>query len=130
MKNGYAALAIIGLTLAPSRPAQGENTSFNWKFEEANKLMEEKFYNQAADIWSELLATDGENANLNYKLGYSYFHSYNQKSKALPSLGDGLHRHVRRASTAGSIPRATTPSMPRSAMPRWKWIITWVAPTT
>jgi tetratricopeptide (TPR) repeat protein len=123
MTNGYAALAIIGLTLG-SLPAsgQGENTSFNWKFEEANKLMEEKLYNQAADIWSELLATDGENANLSYKLGYSFFHSYNQKSKALPLPWNGLHRHVRRASTAGSIPRATTPSMPRSAMPRWRWI--------
>ena len=95
MTNGYAALAIIGLTLG-SLPAsgQGENTSFNWKFEEANKLMEEKLYNQAADIWSELLATDGENANLSYKLGYSFFHSYNQKSKALP--------HLERASQARS----------------------------
>ncbi|MCC6541806.1 MAG: PD40 domain-containing protein [Flavobacteriales bacterium] len=66
--------------------AQGDNTSFNWKFEEASKLMEEKFFNQAADIWGQLLATDGENANLNYKLGVSYFQSYNQKSKALPYL--------------------------------------------
>lgn len=87
MKYGYAAIALFGLLSmdAPVR-AQGDNTSFNWKFEEGNKLMEEKLFNQSADIWSQLVSTDAENANLNYKLGYCYFHSYNQKSKALPYL--------------------------------------------
>ena len=87
MKYGYAAITalLLGIVSGPIL-AQGDNTSFNWKFEEASKLMEEKFYNQAADIWSQLLATDTENANLNYKLGASYFNSYNQKAKALPYL--------------------------------------------
>ena len=68
MKYGYAAIALFGLGLLHSPLlAQGDNTSFNWKFEEGSKLMEEKFFNQAADIWSQLLATDTENANLNYK---------------------------------------------------------------
>jgi hypothetical protein len=87
MKYGYAAIALLSLLFVrPTVQAQGDNTSFNWKFEEGNKLMEEKFYNQAAEIWEGLLATDPENSNLNYKLGYSYFSSYNQKSKALPFL--------------------------------------------
>ncbi|HMC96698.1 MAG TPA: hypothetical protein VKG92_03540, partial [Flavobacteriales bacterium] len=87
MKNGYAALCIIGLSLwSFTAQAQGQNTSFNWKFEEGSKLMEEKLFNQAADIWKQLLETDPENANLNYKLGFCYFSSYNQKSKALPYL--------------------------------------------
>ena len=87
MKTGYAASLLLSLSLLPGFiSAQGDNTSFTWKFEEASKLMEEKFYNQAAEIWGELLAADGENANLNYKLGTSYFNSYNQKSKALPYL--------------------------------------------
>ncbi|MCB0765912.1 MAG: PD40 domain-containing protein [Flavobacteriales bacterium] len=86
MKYGHAILTTLFLGLAAPMLAQGDNTSFNWKFEEASKLMEEKFFNQAADIWSQLLATDGENANLNYKLGVSYFNSYNQKAKALPYL--------------------------------------------
>jgi tetratricopeptide (TPR) repeat protein len=87
MNLGCSAIVTIGLTLIhlPAL-AQGDNTSFNWKFEEGNKLMEEKLFNQAADIWSKLLATDPDNANLSYKLGYSYFQSYNQKSKALPHL--------------------------------------------
>ncbi|MBK8497590.1 MAG: PD40 domain-containing protein [Flavobacteriales bacterium] len=87
MKYGYAVLSFLGL-LACTTPAiaQGGSTSFNWKFEEGNKLMEEKLFNQAAEIWMELLTTDPENANLNYKLGQSYFSSYNQKAKALPFL--------------------------------------------
>ena len=87
MKYGYAALTalFLGFSSAPTL-AQGDNTSFTWKFEEASKLMEEKFYNQAADIWGQLLATDTENANLNFKLGVSYFNSYNQKAKAQPYL--------------------------------------------
>ena len=87
MKYGYAFLFLLGIVnWSNNAVAQGENTSFNWKFEEGNKLMEEKLYNQAAEIWMELLTTDPENANLNYKLGLSYFNSYNQKAKALPFL--------------------------------------------
>ena len=87
MNYGYAVLLSLG-TLAWSSTAfsQGEGTSFIWKFEEGNKLMEEKLYNQAAEIWMELLTTDPENANLNYKLGLCYFSSYNQKAKAQPFL--------------------------------------------
>lgn len=87
MNNGYATIGIIGLAfLSSGLSAQGDNNSFNWKFEEGNKLMEEKLYNQAADVWKGLLDTDPENGNLNYKLGYSFFHSYNQKAKALTHL--------------------------------------------
>ncbi len=87
MKHGYASLGIATLLLmAQGLRAQGDNTSFNWKFEEGNKLMEEKLFNQAADIWKGLLDTDRENGNLSYKLGYSFLHSYNQKTKALTHL--------------------------------------------
>jgi hypothetical protein len=87
MTYGYRTLLAAAFTaLGALSIAQSGNTSFNWKFEEGNKLMEEKLFNQAAEIWKELLATDPENANLNYKLGLSYFSSYNQKTKALPYL--------------------------------------------
>jgi hypothetical protein len=87
MKHGQRILLGTLLSLSSALAfAQGGNTSFNWKFEEGNKLMEEKLFNQAAEIWKELLTTDQENANLNYKLGLSYFNSYNQKAKALPYL--------------------------------------------
>ncbi len=87
MNYGYAVLLSFGLaSFAAPAYSQGEGTSFIWKFEEGNKLMEEKLFNQAAEIWMELLTTDPENANLNYKLGLSYFSSYNQKAKAQPFL--------------------------------------------
>lgn len=87
MKYGYAALAFASLSLMCSRVlAQGENTTFGWKFEEASKLNEEKFHNQAAEIWKQLVDAQPENSNLNWKLGYSYMNSYNQKEKALPYL--------------------------------------------
>ncbi len=102
MKYGYAAIALFTLSLldTPVR-AQGDNTSFNWKFEEGNKLMEEKLFNQAAEIWSGLVASDGENGNLNYKLGLSYFSSYNQKAKALPYLERASQ--LRQTATGGSF---------------------------
>jgi hypothetical protein len=87
MTKGSAALCLAAFILPlSSAVAQGESTSFNWKFEEGNKLMEEKLYNQAAEVWAQLLTEDAENANLNYKLGVSYFSSYNQKAKAQPYL--------------------------------------------
>ncbi|MDX9752071.1 MAG: hypothetical protein RBT71_13410 [Flavobacteriales bacterium] len=87
MRPGAACFA-IGALLLSSTALQGQdaNSSFNQRFEEGNKLMEEKFFNQAAEIWYELAEKDPTNANLNYKLGYAYLHSYNQKSKALPHL--------------------------------------------
>ena len=78
-------LCVLFLSSARSH-GQDATSSFNQQFEEGNKLMEEKLYNQAAEIWHQLAEQDPTNANLNYKLGYSYLHSYNQKSKALPHL--------------------------------------------
>ena len=87
MKFGYAALSFLLLfNLSNGVFAQGESTTFNWKFEEASKLVEEKLYNQSAEIWKELLDGQPESANLNWKLGHSYMNSYNQKAKALPYL--------------------------------------------
>ncbi|MCW5898315.1 MAG: PD40 domain-containing protein [Flavobacteriales bacterium] len=83
---GRSLLGMLALTCALLVQAQGDNASFNWNFEEGNKLMEEKFYNQAAEVWAKLLEQDPDNANLNYKLGLSYFNSYNQRAKALPHL--------------------------------------------
>lgn len=87
MRNPYAAFTLSVLGLAPGLLfAQAGSTTFSTQFQEANRLMEEKFYNQAAVIWKELVTTQPGNSNLNWKLGYAYMNSYNQKSKALPFL--------------------------------------------
>ena len=86
MKYGYASLLGLSLLTSSAGVAQGDKTSFNWKFEEGTKLMEEKFFNQAADIWKELVDQNPTNANLNWKLGYSYSQSFNKKAQALTWL--------------------------------------------
>ncbi len=101
MKYGYAALATITLSLLAMRAqAQGENTTFNWKFEEASKLTEENFHNQAAEIWKELVDSQPENSNLNWKLGFAYMNTYNQKEKALPHLRKAAEK---RGSSTGAF---------------------------
>ncbi|RMG81747.1 MAG: hypothetical protein D6707_04255, partial [Bacteroidetes bacterium] len=57
---------------------------FKEKFEEANVLTEDKFYNLALPIWLKLLEQDPENANLNFRVGECYYHIPNQKRKSLP----------------------------------------------
>lgn len=48
--------------------------------------MEEKFWNQSIEIWKELYERQPENANVNYKLGYCYLQTANDKLKSLPLL--------------------------------------------
>lgn len=66
--------------------AQVEGAEYRAKFTEGNRLMEEKLYGQAIDIWKELVAHDQFNDNVNYKLGYSYLESNKNREKALPYL--------------------------------------------
>ena len=63
----------FALSLGNPVIAQGDYTSFNWKFEEANKRMDEKFFDQSAELWLELVESNPDNSNLNWKLGYAYF---------------------------------------------------------
>lgn len=101
MRTCYAALLHFLLCGVPFlASAQGGQTSATWKFEEANKLMEEKFFNQAAEIWKGLVEAQPENSNLNWKLGYAYMNSYNQKQKALPYLQKAAEK---RAGNYGSF---------------------------
>lgn len=74
------------LFIATTAMAQMSRAQFNDQFFEANQLMEEKLWNSAIDIWLELIKTDQYNANVNYKLGYSYLQTSNRKLKALPYL--------------------------------------------
>jgi hypothetical protein len=62
------------------------SAEFREKFEEANVLTEDKFYNLALPIWLELLEQDPENANLNFRVGECYYNIPNQKRKSLPYL--------------------------------------------
>ena len=64
--------------------AQGGN--FKKKFVEANYHVEYNNYALALPIYKRLLAKDENNANLNYKVGLCYIHSYNEKTLSIPYL--------------------------------------------
>ena len=55
-------------------------------FNEANKLMEEKFWVKAVQEWREVLAMDPGNMNVNYKLGYCLLQTETEKIQALKYL--------------------------------------------
>lgn len=59
---------------------------FNQTFLEANQLMEEKLWDKSIALWQDLYQQDSNNANINYKLGYCYLQSANDKLKSLPYL--------------------------------------------
>ncbi len=84
MKN----LSLMCILLALGALAFGQRAprDFNSRFLEANRLMEEKFWNQSIEIWKELHESTPQNANVNYKLGYCYLQTANDKLKALPHL--------------------------------------------
>lgn len=80
---------VLFLTLALSISAVASNTGlgdFNQKFLEANQLMEEKLWGESIDIWQELYSMNTTNGNVNYKLGYCYLQTPNDKLKSLDFL--------------------------------------------
>jgi tetratricopeptide (TPR) repeat protein len=79
-------VAVVSLLYVNVMVAQLALGDFNTKFLEANQLMEEKQWNQSIDIWQELFASNSQNANVNYKLGYCFLQTPTKKLKAMPYL--------------------------------------------
>ena len=80
-------LLFILLTGLLCVPMFGQNKrDFNSKFLEANQLMEEKLWSRAVDEWRGIIDIAPDNANVNYKLGYCYLQTANDKMEALPYL--------------------------------------------
>lgn len=80
MRNTILIIASFLWGLSVVGQVTGEN--FNDDFAEANLLMEEGYFNQALSLWLQLRQEDPSNANLNYKVGYCYLKSSNDKKKA------------------------------------------------
>lgn len=88
MKTRFLSLlfvALVAFTNAFATSSLG-NPEFAKAFSEANKLMEEKFWDQAAREWRGVLAMDPENINVNYKLGYCLLQTETNKADALAFL--------------------------------------------
>jgi len=84
MKKGVALLFFSLLVIGVKAQISGSN--FNSKFIEANQLMEEKLWNRASNIWSQLVLEDQFNGNVNYKLGYCLLETANRKLESLKYL--------------------------------------------
>ena len=66
--------------------APTSGSDFKEKFEAANSLMEDNFYEFALEIWMELVNDNPQNSNLNYKTGYCLLQSSSNKKEALKYL--------------------------------------------
>ena len=66
--------------------APTSGSDFREKFEAANSLMEDNFYEFALEIWMELVNDNPQNSNLNYKTGYCLLQSSSNKKEALKYL--------------------------------------------
>jgi hypothetical protein len=88
MKTRFFSLLIVVLTAVSSSFASSNmgNPEFNAAFAEANKLMEEKFWDQASNEWRKVLIMDQENINVNYKLGFCLLQTETNKVDALKYL--------------------------------------------
>jgi hypothetical protein len=88
MKTRFFSLLIVALVAMSNSNAASNmgNPEFVAAFTEANKLMEEKFWDQAVKEWREVLAMDPKNINVNYKLGFCLLQTETQKVEALKYL--------------------------------------------
>jgi len=88
MKTRFFSLLIVAVLAVSNSFAASSmgNPEFVAAFTEANKLMEEKFWDQAAKEWRNVLAMDAENINVNYKLGYCLLQTETNKVDALKYL--------------------------------------------
>ncbi|MCC6599481.1 MAG: PD40 domain-containing protein, partial [Crocinitomicaceae bacterium] len=97
MKRGVTFLAFILSCLIAStaeNPQPPKAKDFSARFVEANRLMEEKLWYQAIKEWQSLLSQDPDNANVNYKLGYSYLQTAMSKPQALQYLEVATQKKV------------------------------------
>jgi len=88
MKTRFFSLLIVALVAMSNSHAASNmgNPEFVAAFTEANKLMEEKFWDQAVKEWREVLAMDPKNINVNYKLGFCLLQTETEKVEALKYL--------------------------------------------
>jgi hypothetical protein len=88
MKTRFFSLLIVALVAISNSFAASNmgNPEFIEAFTEANKLMEERFWDQAAKEWKNVLSMDPENINVNYKLGYCLLQTETNKVDALKYL--------------------------------------------
>jgi len=83
-----ANLVLLGLLVGfcNSIYSQGDKSDYREKFTQGNLLILEQNYPLALKYFLEAYQIDSTNANINYKVGFCYLQSANEKGKALPYL--------------------------------------------
>ncbi|MBL7884438.1 MAG: PD40 domain-containing protein, partial [Bacteroidia bacterium] len=74
------------LCLAKFSFAQNDKSTYREKFSQGDLLILEENYELALKYFKEAYLIDSSNANINYKVGFCYLKSANEKQKALPYL--------------------------------------------
>lgn len=87
-------LFVTFFCLLVSSFAQNDET-FKSKFEEANVLMEDKYYNLALPIWKDLAKMEPENANVNAKIGMCYYYSPTHTIEGIPYFKKAIKNIVK-----------------------------------
>lgn len=83
MRYFYTTILIIALTVQAS--AQ-KNSYYKRVFVDAEYFLLYEEYKDALPLYQELLKTEPDNANINYRIGLCYLNILTQKTKAIPHL--------------------------------------------
>jgi len=83
-----AKIYLLGLLICIFNTAfsQGNKSDYRENFTQGNLLILEQNYPLALKYFLDAYKIDSTNANINYKLGFCYLQSANEKNKALPFL--------------------------------------------
>ncbi|MBE9468588.1 MAG: PD40 domain-containing protein [Bacteroidetes bacterium] len=68
-----------------------ENNSFENKFYTADAYIDDGNFQKAIEIYEKLLETVPDNGNLNFKIGYCYIHTAQEKGKAITYLKKAIN---------------------------------------
>ncbi len=91
MKQSKTIITTLFILLLFTENIFSQNDSdFDSKFEEAQKISKEGDYYAALPIYLDLYKTDQTNANINYLIGNCYLRARSHKAKALPYLEKAL----------------------------------------
>jgi hypothetical protein len=84
MKAFYSLLLVLALAI--TNGYSQSDCDYKGKFTEGNFLILEENYSQALKNFQEAYKCDSSSANINYKMGFCYLKTANEKYKALPYL--------------------------------------------
>lgn len=78
--------ASLNVTIPASRPGKLDKV----RYEKGEELIKYGFYDRALAVFLRMHQSEPENSNINYKIGFCYMHSYDDRTKAIPYLKKAL----------------------------------------